>query len=96
MVHGQEFVAHARATRRYRPQLEAMNAGTFNPANQNGNLNITFGISADSNGNIAPFVESVVGAGTGPIQAQMSQQVKTEGQRLAGHEFNQNTRRLRA
>src|SRR5690606_19090840 len=29
VVHGQEFVAHAEATRRWRPQLEAMNAGTF-------------------------------------------------------------------
>lgn len=27
VVHGQEFVAHAEATRRWRPQLEAMNAG---------------------------------------------------------------------
>jgi hypothetical protein len=30
VVHGQEFVAHAEATRRWRPQLEAMNAGSFN------------------------------------------------------------------
>ncbi len=29
VVHGQEFVAHAEATARWRPQLEAMNAGTF-------------------------------------------------------------------
>lgn len=29
VVHGQEFVAHAEATRRWRPQLEAMNAGIF-------------------------------------------------------------------
>src|SRR5690606_22032749 len=27
VVHGQEFVAHAEATRRWRPQLEAMNRG---------------------------------------------------------------------
>jgi tape measure domain-containing protein len=36
VVHGQEFVAHAEATRRWRPQLEAMNAGTYRPANDNG------------------------------------------------------------
>lgn len=29
VVHGQEFVAHAEATRRWRPQLEAMNKGTY-------------------------------------------------------------------
>lgn len=29
VVHGQEFVAHAEATRRWRPQLEAMNSGTY-------------------------------------------------------------------
>lgn len=29
LVHGQEFVAHAEATRRWRPQLEAMNAGSY-------------------------------------------------------------------
>lgn len=28
-VHGNEFVAHAEATRRWRPQLEAMNNGTY-------------------------------------------------------------------
>lgn len=36
VVHGQEFVAHAEATRRWRPQLEAMNSGTYRPANDNG------------------------------------------------------------
>lgn len=44
VVHGQEFVAHAEATRRWRPQLEAMNAGTYRPANDNGGgaqLNVT-------------------------------------------------------
>lgn len=30
-VHGQEFVAHAAATQKYRPELEAMNRGTFQP-----------------------------------------------------------------
>src|SRR5690606_36942476 len=30
LVHGQEFVMHAEATRRWRPQFEAMNAG-INP-----------------------------------------------------------------
>ncbi len=30
LVHGREFVAHAEATRRYRPELEAMNKGSFN------------------------------------------------------------------
>lgn len=35
VVHGQEFVAHAEATRRWRPQLEAMNAGTFGGGGDN-------------------------------------------------------------
>lgn len=29
LVHGREFVAHADATRKYRPELEAMNKGTY-------------------------------------------------------------------
>lgn len=34
VVHGQEFVAHAEATRRWRPQLEAMNAGSYRGGGQ--------------------------------------------------------------
>jgi hypothetical protein len=32
VVHGQEFVAHAEATRRWRPELEAMNRGDYRPS----------------------------------------------------------------
>lgn len=34
IVHGREFVAHADATRKYRPQLEAMNKGTYSEGAQ--------------------------------------------------------------
>lgn len=36
-VHGQEFVSNAATTARYRPQLEAMHAGTYNPDAPSGN-----------------------------------------------------------
>lgn len=55
VVHGQEFVAHAEATRRWRPQLEAMNAGTYRPANDNGGSGTTVHIN-----NYAPGVEHEV------------------------------------
>lgn len=35
VVHGREFVNHAAATARYRPELEAMNAGRWNGGNDN-------------------------------------------------------------
>lgn len=55
VVHGQEFVAHAEATRRWRPQLEAMNAGTYRPANDNSGGGTTVHIN-----NYAPGVEHEV------------------------------------
>lgn len=36
VVHGQEWVSNASTTARYRPQLEAMHNGTFNPEGQAG------------------------------------------------------------
>jgi len=42
VVHGQEFVSHASATRQYRPILEAMNNGTFQ---SNGSSNTSRGVN---------------------------------------------------
>lgn len=51
VVHGQEFVANAMATRRHRSELEAMNRGSYNPG----------GVSVNIVNN-APGVEHVVSA----------------------------------
>ena len=55
VVHGQEFVMNAAATARYRPQLEAMNAGRMTgnanaPSAANGNYAPTFSINISGEG----------------------------------------------
>lgn len=48
LVHGREFVAHAEATRRYRPELEAMNKGTYERGiGNNTNVNVTVTVNGN-------------------------------------------------
>lgn len=79
VVHGQEFVAHAEATRRWRPQLEAMNAGTYRPANDNGgggtvNVNVT--VSVDDDGRIQAYVRNAQGQAVNAAVTISGQQTK--------------------
>lgn len=79
VVHGQEFVAHAEATRRWRPQLEAMNAGTYRPANDNGgggtvNVNVT--VSVDDDGRIVAYVRKAQGQAVNAAVSIAGQQTK--------------------
>lgn len=47
-VHGEEFVANAGVTRKYRPELEAMHNGTYK--RNSGNTNINVSVKVESNG----------------------------------------------
>ncbi|MBZ1392299.1 hypothetical protein [Psychrobacter pacificensis] len=52
-AHGREFVAHAVATRKYRPELEAMNDGTYERQSNAPNVNVNVTVSMDGNSNVA-------------------------------------------
>ncbi|AEO01019.1 phage tail tape measure [Psychrobacter phage Psymv2] len=51
-VHGKEFVAHADATRKYRPELEAMNNGTYDRQSSAPNVNVNVTVSMDGNSSV--------------------------------------------
>ena len=50
MVHGREFVAHAEATRKYRPELEAMNDGSYGKSASNVSVSVT--VNSDGTGDV--------------------------------------------
>lgn len=65
IVHGQEFVINANATKQFRPMLEQMNAGGFKPSRQPANSNIANSkpqkvnvtVAVDKNGNLQAYVK---------------------------------------
>ncbi|MEM9677088.1 MAG: hypothetical protein AAF890_03440 [Pseudomonadota bacterium] len=101
LVHGQEYVINAQATKRHRSMLEQINAGTFampavpsmsvmsGPAQQASGpqaVHVTVGVSADGNGNLMPFVESVAQASAanavGQYDQSSEQRTRTQIERL--------------
>lgn len=86
VVHGQEFVAHAEATRRWRPELEAMNRGDYSPS---GNLNVRVS-------NYAPGVEhEVVQRSDGEIEIIARKVMQREAPALIASDLSQPNSRTR-
>jgi len=52
-VHGKEFVTHAEATRKYRPELESMNDGTYEkPTQTSDNINVNVTVTGDGRSSV--------------------------------------------
>lgn len=75
-VHGQEFVAHASATKKYRSELEAMNDGTY--SKESGN-NVNVNVTVNSDGTSSTESDSKTGRDMGnAISAVVRQQLIKE------------------
>ncbi|WP_174804347.1 hypothetical protein [Martelella limonii] len=91
VVHGGEYVFSKPAVDRIgRGNLDAMHKGRAvapRPANSNQsqNVHVTVGVSADSSGTIAPYVESVVASSERRTNEAMSSNLKGEQARVASY-----------